>query len=278
MKKEQNSKEKKAKKQIKKTRQELLTAKGTKNKPPKHGKTQSVKKTKAKKANTVIKSAQAPESGVLLRSYGETRLALIPLEPCLVHVYWEIAPSEFENSKHLSGEDLTLLQPVLRFYDVTNISDYTNDASYSDVDVELQAKNCYVRLLKPGRSYFVELGFKSSKGRFFPLVRSNFAQIPPAMTAEVNEVSYMLVKGVYKVVEILPPLIKRELFYGCAVPSVSYPGIGPALVPVIPFINDIRFMNRSVLDLTEMSEMAFTSGVSSELFQTIMEKEKPFAG
>ena len=201
MKTKRNSKRDKIEKHIKGSRPKLLPADSAEPKLSRSGKARTSEKTNAKKINAPEKSNLIQEPGGLPELYEGTRVVVLPIDPHVVHVYWEIEPLEFENSIRLSKEDLISLQLALRFYDVTNVSCCTNTSSYFDVDVERDAKNWYVRLLTPGASYFVELGLKGSKGGFFPLVRSNFVQMPPDRMAVVDEVTYMLVKGGYKVAD-----------------------------------------------------------------------------
>ena len=120
----------------------------------------------------------------LHESYGETRVVLIPVEPYMVHVYWEVASDELEKAKDSLDDNDGRSQTILRFYDVTNIFfDGTNAHSFFDVPIELESRSRYVHLWSPDKSYFVELGFKTADGRFFPLVRSNVAKTPSAWPA-----------------------------------------------------------------------------------------------
>jgi len=245
MRKETIRRGKKSEKQAAKRRQSLSAAGKVDSRRGKAGTSQPVKKTTAPKVKSRSRSAQVRQSGLLSQSHGLTELVLFPLDPFLVHVYSEIAPPECEQAILLCGEDPALLQPVLRFYDITGILfDGRNVNSLLDVAIEIQTQNWYVSLWSPGRSYFTELGFKSSGGAFYPVARSNVAQIPPALTAEEHEVRYMRVEGNYKVIERFPGFGESGLWF----------------------------------DLTETNEKAFTSGVSSELVLAIMEREQPLAG
>jgi len=121
-------------------------------------------------------------------SYGETRVVLLPVEPYMVHVYWEVSSETLEKAKDGLGGDRRS-RTALRFYDVTNILfDGTNARSFFDVYVELESRSWYVHLWSPDKSYFVELGLKTEDGRFCPLVRSNVANTPSAWPApQVDE-------------------------------------------------------------------------------------------
>jgi hypothetical protein len=117
-------------------------------------------------------------------SYGETRAVLMAIEPYLLHVYWEVTSDELEKAKHWFDDDRAQSQTILRFYDVTNADvDHRKAHSFFDVDIDPYSRSRYVHLWSPDKSYFVELGFRTSDGRFFPLVRSNVAKTPSAWPA-----------------------------------------------------------------------------------------------
>jgi hypothetical protein len=134
------------------------------------------------------------------------RVVLLPVNPYLVHVYWEVAQDDLKEIKKLLGRPALRAQPVLRFSDVTCIIfDGTNAHSQFDVDIDLGAGNWYVHLWAPGKSYFVDLGLRTQDGQFHPLARSNIAETPRAWPSGKAEETYMLVEGDYHRVEAVPP-------------------------------------------------------------------------
>ncbi len=138
--------------------------------------------------------------------YEHPRVVLLPVNPYLVHVYWEVAPDDLKEIKKLLGRPALRAQPVLRFSDITCIIfDGTNAHSQFDVDIDLGAGNWYVHLWGPGKSYFVDLGLRTEDGQFHPLARSNIAETPRAWPAARAEETYMLVEGDYHRSEAVPP-------------------------------------------------------------------------
>lgn len=219
------------------------------------------------------------EPGDLPDSYDETRVVLLPVDPYLAHVYWEVAPGELEKAKSHLGEDAQQAQATLRFYDITHIIfDGSNAHSFFDVDIELQARNWYVHLWSPEKSYYADLGFRTEDGRFVPIAQSNVAEIPRAWPLGRGEERYMLVTGNYERVEIIPPpspfkgegmgggvnsaeILRRKLaeFY-------RFRRWGkPPLQPELPPTQSIHAPpeEERYVDLTELSERQFTAGVSS---------------
>ncbi len=216
-------------------------------------------------------------------SYGETRVVLLPVEPYLLHVYWEVTPVELERAKHQIKDNHRQSQTILRCYDVTNILfDGMNAHGSFDVYIDLPAKSWYVPLWSPEKSYFVELGFKTEDGRFYPIARSNIAQIPPDWPAPRSDEHYMLVAGDYDVLQTVPAPIDVRPSHEPTPPKASQSD----LELLSPAERDRHFETRPLfaaeenssrtevhkeeghpkeghVDLTEMSEKRFVSGVSS---------------
>jgi hypothetical protein len=134
----------------------------------------------------------------LPESHGETMVVVLAVDPCVLHVYWEVTSGELKKARDKLGEAYGRSQAILRFYDITNIIfDGTNAHGSFDVDVDLREKKWYVHLWSPEKSYFVDLGFKTGNGQFVALVRSNTAETPPGGLAPEAEARYGLVAGDY---------------------------------------------------------------------------------
>jgi hypothetical protein len=186
----------------------------------------------------------------LFDEYCESRVVLLPVQPYLIHAYWDVTHNDIEKAKQRLGDDYRKSQAILRFYDVTNIIfDGTNAHGFFDVDIGLQSQNWYVDLWSPDKAYFVDLGFKTRDGFFLPVTRSSVARTPCAWPAPKADEYYM------SVAEDEECLSKIE-------------------VPEEPFPQSIQAQyGKGVdFDLTEMSEKAFTLGISSEFISSTQGK------
>jgi len=178
----------------------------------------------------------------LYEEYCESRVVLLPVEPYLIHAYWDVTSNDVDKAKQRLGDDYGKSQAILRFYDVTNIIfDGTNAHGSFDVDIDLQSKNWYVDLWSADKSYFVDLGFKTRDGFFLPVTRSSVAKTPCARPAPEADEHYMFVaedaeEGLSKI------KVPEELF---------------------PQSIQAQYKKKVDFDLTEMSEKAFTLGISS---------------
>ncbi len=254
------------------------------------------------------------ESIDLPDSYGETRAVLMAVEPYLLHVYWEITSDELEKARHRFDQDHAQSQTILRFYDVTNaVVEHGKAHSFFDVDIDFYSRSWYVHLQSPDKSYFVELGFKTEHGRFFPLVRSNVAKTPSAWPApRVDEqdtaVEGNLKKGWSKAVvhddrwgdakikagdaerQARPQRKQEPRHQGASAKDMDAAQTLPAKLaggckfetrgrpsfqPAPSLKEKVQGQSeRGVdLDMTEMSEQAFVLGVSSERSASPQEKK-----
>jgi len=132
-------------------------------------------------------SSEPQDNALALKdSHGKAKVVLLPVGPYTVHVYWEqLNPERQEAASKTFGQGFTQSQPVLRFYDVTNIVfDGTNAHGFFDIPVDLPSEHCYVHLWSAQKTYFVDIGWKDEQGRFFCAGRSNTAHTPSAWPAQ----------------------------------------------------------------------------------------------
>lgn len=112
------------------------------------------------------------ETGELPESYGVDKVVVLPVNPYLVHVYWDLAP---DHQHHTNAT------ACLRFSEAGSADSF-------DVNVDLAAKSWYVPLWSPEKRYSVELGLTVPEGGFISLARSNPVETPRAWpVAEVQE-------------------------------------------------------------------------------------------
>ncbi len=124
----------------------------------------------------------------------ETKVVLLPVNPQLLHVYWEMAAPERE----MVGTTFSRLgpraQPLLRFHDATEPDSASRPSSF-DVEIALGAGNWYVHLERSARTYCADLGLRVEGGEFQSLARSNVTETPRAFPSDKVQESYLVVDG-----------------------------------------------------------------------------------
>ena len=129
----------------------------------------------------------AAEVVALPSSYGETSLAVFPVQPYAVHACWEVTPDTLERGRRDLGAEADAVEAVLRFHGVpAERGEDSPGSSTFDVSVDVGAGDWYVDLWSPGRTFVVELGLRTPSGRFHPLARSNRVATPRAEPVPVR--------------------------------------------------------------------------------------------
>jgi len=226
----------------------------------------------------------------LYEEYCESRVVLLPVEPYLIHAYWDVTSNDIKKAKQRLGDDYGQSQAVLRFYDVTDIIyDGTNAHGFFDVDIDLQAKDWYVDLWSPDKSYFVDLGFKTGDDFFLSLARSGVAKTPCASPAPKTDEHYMLVaedteNGLSKIKVSEEPVRDDLIEAGKAEAGAEICKVEPLKEEERPEQDksartidlsqsiQAQFEKGVDFDLTEMSEKGLALGISSELISSTQGK------
>lgn len=114
----------------------------------------------------------------------DNRLVLMAIDPFWAWAYWEASPRALEQAKERAGDRAASL--VIRFYDVASFPapdpldpfDGKSAKETFDVPIGGPSGNYYLNLWSPGKSLIAELGVKSKDGRFCPVARSNYLDLP----------------------------------------------------------------------------------------------------
>ncbi|MEA1992591.1 MAG: DUF4912 domain-containing protein [Thermodesulfobacteriota bacterium] len=217
----------------------------------------------------------------MYEEYCESRVVLLPVEPYLIHAYWDVT-NDIEKAKQRLGDDYGQSQAILRFYDITNIIyDSTNAHGFCDVDIDLQSKDWYVDLWSPDKSLFVDLGFKTGDDFCLSLARSSVAKTPCAWPAPKVDEHYMLVaedaeNGLSKIKVPEEPIRDDLIEAGKAEAGAEIRKVEPlkekkqpeqdksARTNDLPKSIQAQFEKMAGFDLTEMSEKGLALGISSE--------------
>jgi hypothetical protein len=117
-----------------------------------------------------LPAAPSQPPAELPAAYEGSKVALIAVNPYLVHAYWDVDTSRLPPGTKCA---------VLRFHDVSEAA----PGPPFDVDIDLRAPNWYVHLWSPAKSYYAALAVKTERGEFIPLATSNRVETPRAWPA-----------------------------------------------------------------------------------------------
>lgn len=125
--------------------------------------------------------------------YNVDRLVLQVRDPWWLHVYWEVTGSTIESYRQRLGGNYNSARMMLRVYDVSQINfDGTNAHRHFDITIQLDARNWYIDVGGPGRSWCVDLGLLLSDGRFITILRSNTVTTPLDGPSWITDEEWMI--------------------------------------------------------------------------------------
>jgi hypothetical protein len=114
------------------------------------------------------------------------RIIVMVRDPYWLHAHWELSRTTLARAQAALGQEWHTAKPILRLMDVS--SEDTTAASEGHVrDVEIHGgvNNWYLDVNAPPRSFRVDIGYLSRRGKFFVLARSNVVTTPKAGVADV---------------------------------------------------------------------------------------------
>lgn len=129
-------------------------------------------------------SAKVPKD--LPTGYGKDRIVVMVRDPYWLHAYWELTRHSVQRAEAALGEEWHAARPILRVLDVS--SHDTTSAAESiirDIDIHGGSSNWYIEVASPPRSFRVDIGYLSRRGRFYVLARSNVVSTPRAGVSDV---------------------------------------------------------------------------------------------
>jgi hypothetical protein len=129
-------------------------------------------------------SAKVPKD--LPGGYGRDRVVVMVRDPYWLHAYWELTRHAVQRAEAALGQDWHGARPILRLLDVSS-RDTANSAEaiVRDIDIHGGCNNWYIDVANPPRSYRIDIGYLSRRGRFYVLARSNVVSTPRAGVSDV---------------------------------------------------------------------------------------------
>jgi hypothetical protein len=109
------------------------------------------------------------------------RIIVLTRDSYWLHAYWELSRTTLARARAALGQEWHQARPILRVVDVSS-EDTTSSAErhIRDVCIHGGVNNWYIDVLEPPRSYRVDIGYLSKRGKFYVLARSNVATTPRA--------------------------------------------------------------------------------------------------
>jgi hypothetical protein len=116
------------------------------------------------------------------------RIIVLARDSYWLHAYWELSRTTLARAQAALGQEWHSAQPILRLMDVTS-EDTTNatERHVRDITIHGGVNNWYIDVLEPPRSFRIDIGYLSRRGRFYVLARSNIVSTPKAGVSDALE-------------------------------------------------------------------------------------------
>jgi uncharacterized protein len=113
------------------------------------------------------------------------RLVLMVRGPFWLHCCWELAPASVQRAQVAMGQDWHTARPVLRLLHIGNPgASSSSERVMRDIPVHGGVKNWYIDVREAPQTFRTEIGYLSTRGRFYSLARSNSVTTPPATAGD----------------------------------------------------------------------------------------------
>ena len=142
----------------------------------------------------------------------ETRIALVDIDPCHVHVYWHVQAADLEAARGAASSSKTDDSMLLRLHDAI-CTVMVGFIPWPPMELKVSGLNGYryVEIPDCGKTLIAELGLRGPNGSFTRLASSHPVRLPPAGRAgnEIAEpVELVLIDepgSPPRIVEVVPP-------------------------------------------------------------------------
>jgi hypothetical protein len=123
------------------------------------------------------------------------RIIVLTRDSFWLHAYWELSRTTLSRARAALGQDWHEARPILRVMDVSS-EDTTSSAErhVRDISIHGGVNNWYIDVLEPPRSYRIDIGYVSRRGRFYVLARSNVVTTPRAGVTDTLDENWTTVQ------------------------------------------------------------------------------------
>ncbi|MHB9154901.1 MAG: DUF4912 domain-containing protein [Endomicrobiales bacterium] len=152
--------------------------------------------TSSSKIKGAPSAGESVKSIGLPKSYGDTKIAILPRDPMWMYAYWEISPEALNELRNkLGNEKFNASRWILRVYDVSGIQfNGSNAHRYFDVSVNYDTDNWYINVGEMNRAWCVDLGVFTPDGEFVVIARSNVLSMPRQGVSPVTDEQWAILQ------------------------------------------------------------------------------------
>jgi hypothetical protein len=107
------------------------------------------------------------------------RIITMVRDPFWLHVHWELSRTTLARAKAALGQEWHTARPILRLFDLSSEEmTCSSERHLRDIPIHGGVNNWYIDVSEPPRSYRVDIGYLSRRGKFYVVARSNVVTTP----------------------------------------------------------------------------------------------------
>jgi hypothetical protein len=127
------------------------------------------------------------------------RVVVMVRDAYWLHAYWELSRSTLARAQAALGQEWHAARPILRLMDVTS-EDTTSGSErhVRDIPIHGGVSNWFLDVHQPPRSFRVDIGYLSRKGKFYVLARSNVVTTPKAGATDMFDQNWLNLEKDYE--------------------------------------------------------------------------------
>lgn len=139
-----------------------------------------------------------PESQYRLPdSYGKDRVVAMTRDPYWIYVYWEITEETLSRALQSLGRAQMNARRILRVYTKDGEGEGAERVLF-DISINPEARNWYINVGGPGRTYRIDIGLLTAGGKFVCLASSNVVSTPRDRMSDVLDEEWMSLPSEYE--------------------------------------------------------------------------------
>lgn len=156
--------------------------------PPSNTKPEIVAKIRSAQAERELRkdlAQPAPKTSLTLLTpipvseKGKDRIILMVRDPYWLHAHWDVTRQSVDRAKAALAENWHTVKPILRLLKLDDTGTTNNaETIHRDVEIHGGVRNWYLEVDSPPSRFKILMGYLSSSGRFYELVRSNTVTTP----------------------------------------------------------------------------------------------------
>jgi hypothetical protein len=134
------------------------------------------------------KSATPAPSIARANGHAKDRIVLLVRDPYWLHACWDVSVASVQRAEAALREDWHAAKPILRLFDVSS-EDTTSSCErpVRDIEIHGNVNNWYIDVSDPPKSYRVDIGYLSRRGKFFAIAHSNVVSTAESERNAVDE-------------------------------------------------------------------------------------------